>query len=1108
MTPLRLIARSLCYYWRTGVLVLLGIAVATAVITGSLIVGNSVSGSLRKTALQRLGRIDAALVSPRFFREAVAQEIAQANPGSTIVPIALLHGAVRNAAGEATIPNITIIGVDDADFNKLYHPPHLPSLTGRQAVINDALARDLDVTDGDALLISVDRQVTQPSTSLFSHRKREKTVHTMRLQVTGILPAVGVGAFALDAGTYTPRNLFVSRTWLTAQLGKADLANAILATGSTQASLQTSFRQACTLRDFGLTLTPHPQQGYLVLHSDGIVFNDTQIHATVDAAKACHAMQMSTSMYLATTVQKVGGSSVSYALIAGSDSSDPAVKDKSMGSKSIILNEWTARDLDAHPGDRVRLSYFIPSRDGVYRTASADFTVLDITDKTGDPDLVPPFEGITTAKTITDWSPPFPIDMRRVTARDEEYWQRYRTTPKALLTLNALRSMWQHGPENAQADWVTGVYLVPDHGTDLNTLQAQFPNTLLQRLSPEEMGMVFRPVREQALAAAKGTNDFGELFLSMSFFLVLAAAGLAGMMMRLLAMRRAGEIGIMLAGGISHGTILRVIIGEGIVLTVAGVILGVPIGALYAYGIIHALASWWQGAVGTSALWVFITPSSLLIGAISGLIIGVLTVTWAAWTLRKRAPLELLSGAQAMGMLPSSKRRNITHGLFIVMLLFPLGLFLAGAHLDRQTVFFGSGASLLIAGLLGCYVGLLHSLDIRGILSLPRLALRSAAANRGRSMLVIGLLSGAAFLLVTVAANTRDYSRADVTQRDSGAGGFTLRAVSSLPIRYDFGTSTGRANLAFTPEDEKLFADVTVLSFLASPGDDISCLNISRATYPRILGVSDEMITRGGFHITTEIASPNNPWQLLKNKNKQTVPTFGDTDSVLWSLRSNLGQIYTMPGSHGKQISLRFAGLLSGSIFAGELLVDEQHFRQLYPEVDAPSYFLIATPPGKEETVAAALRRNLGDLGLDIRSTREVLNDYSRVQNTYLATFMALGGLGLLLGTLGLVVVLLRNAQERRSEFALLLATGFHQADIARLLVIENAGLLVVGICCGAISALIAIIPQITTAEARVNWMSLCTVLGGILIIGLASSVAAAWSTAGNRKLIEALREE
>ena len=275
------------------------------------------------------------------------------------------------------------------------------------------------------------------------------------------------------------------------------------------------------------------------------------------------------------------------------------------------------------------------------------------------------------------------------------------------------------------------------------------------------------------------------------------------------------------------------------------------------------------------------------------------------------------------------------------------------------------------------------------------------------------------------------------------------------------------------------------------------------------------MIARGGFNV--HAATPSHAddlWSLLDTTGgnraqpaEQSIQAFGDEDSVNWNLNTELGHNYRLAVSNGSSANLRFTGLLPGSIFAGELLVSEKNFKQLYPDVTAPRYFLLDTPPGREEAVAAALRRNLGEMGLEVRGTRELLSAYLGVQNTYLSTFLALGGLGLLLGTLGLVTLLLRGALERRREFALMLATGFRREELTALLVWENAGLLIAGLLLGTVSALVAIIPQLLSAETHINWLALAALLVATLVVSLPACILAA-RAATSGKLLEALRGE
>src|SRR5207237_9338967 len=74
MTRGRLLLRNLFYHWRGNSAVLLGVAVGTAVLTGALLVGDSLRGSLRDLALEQLGWVQYSLVSGRFIRQRLAGE--------------------------------------------------------------------------------------------------------------------------------------------------------------------------------------------------------------------------------------------------------------------------------------------------------------------------------------------------------------------------------------------------------------------------------------------------------------------------------------------------------------------------------------------------------------------------------------------------------------------------------------------------------------------------------------------------------------------------------------------------------------------------------------------------------------------------------------------------------------------------------------------------------------------------------------------------------------------------------------------------------------------------------------------------------------------------
>ena len=96
MTFIRLLRRNLFYHWRGNLAVLLGVAVGTAVLTGALLVGDSLRGSLRDLARDQLGWVDHALVAGRFFRQDLASELGAGQITKTINNMLLWACMVAN----------------------------------------------------------------------------------------------------------------------------------------------------------------------------------------------------------------------------------------------------------------------------------------------------------------------------------------------------------------------------------------------------------------------------------------------------------------------------------------------------------------------------------------------------------------------------------------------------------------------------------------------------------------------------------------------------------------------------------------------------------------------------------------------------------------------------------------------------------------------------------------------------------------------------------------------------------------------------------------------------------------------------------------------------
>ncbi len=350
--------------------------------------------------------------------------------------------------------------------------------------------------------------------------------------------------------------------------------------------------------------------------------------------------------------------------------------------------------------------------------------------------------------------------------------------------------------------------------------------------------------------------------------------------------------------------------------------------------------------------------------------------------------------------------------------------------------------------------------------------------------------------------------------KKAAAAALRLIGQSAVPIYYDLNTPDGRKELGANKDDAALMAECHFFAFRVKPGDEASCLNLYQAKQPRMLGADKDFIARGGFSWADAPAGTQNPWEVLD----QTSPTSGTESALptvldqttanysldLWNGRKDT---FDVTDAHDRKVTLAVAGLLQDSIFQGDLLVGDENLRRYDPDVVGCRYFLIETPPDKVTQVQQALQRVLGDYGFRTETTAERLSTLASVENTYLATFQSLGGLGLLLGTIGLAVVQWRNVLERRGELALLRAAGFRVSSLGFLVAVENIVLFVAGLLIGILAAVVAVLPQMLNRAGSVPWASLGTIFAAVLITGLFVSLAAMRGVV-RTPILAALRED
>jgi ABC-type antimicrobial peptide transport system permease subunit len=251
-----------------------------------------------------------------------------------------------------------------------------------------------------------------------------------------------------------------------------------------------------------------------------------------------------------------------------------------------------------------------------------------------------------------------------------------------------------------------------------------------------------------------------------------------------------------------------------------------------------------------------------------------------------------------------------------------------------------------------------------------------------------------------------------------------------------------------------------------------------------------------------------NGWDLLgMDLGPGVVPAVGDYPTVFWALGKNIGDEVEYTDEMGRPFRVRIVGILANSVLQGSLVIAENEFVARFPSVDGYRVFLMDAPPEKAGTVSEMLSSSLRDYGLVLTPTQERLTAFSAVENTYLSIFTVLGSLGLVLGSVGLGVVVLRNMLERRGELAMLRAVGFGRGRLQCMVFHEHWGLLLAGLVCGVISALVAVIPAVRSPGGQVPYVSLAVTVTGIALSG-AVWVWIAGALALRGRLLDALRHE
>ena len=1115
------LATSLARQWWPQVAALaVACGVVATTIAGALSVGGAMQTGLEQLALQRLGRIDAAVTYEGFFTESLAERFAAGAGGPRHVVPAIVIPAVAEKPGGGSA-RITLLACDDPAA--LGFEPSPPPLEPNGVLVNLPLAESLGLAAGEPLVLRLPTPSSVPADSPLGRRTGASAGR--RMSLTGVLPPQGIGQFSLRPVQATPPLAVTSLITAQRILRQADAANVLLAVGmpaDADGNTDTWLRERLlpTLSDYGLVLEEASENPpSLRLASRRLILS-----AAVDAA-AAKVLQprggRPTLVFLANSIEPVPATvpaaplptatkpvaGIPYSTVLGLDTTRLPTGDlvdeqgellAVPGDEEIIIDRWVADDLAAQgqpvaPGDRLRLSLFAAETvHGKVAETTIDLRISGVAAMQGTAiarGVVPEVEGITDEDSIADWDPPFPFDATRVRTspphdEDDLYWKAYGPTPKAFVSLATARRVAGSRFGSTTA-WLVPKKTIADQAAVVAELAAAIP--------PEAMGLRGVPLRSEALAASRGSTPFGGLFLALSSFVVIAGLFLTWLLFGLLVAARGKDLGILSAVGFPPRRLALLLLIIGGMAAAGGGMLGTLLGPLWARGLFVMLGRAWTASVDRGSAVAF-QPSApsvmpLLAGGMAAVLISLAALAWAARRGGRIPPLALLKRTPGNITRPARRR-------WLVAAVALGGLVIAGltATVGRNAgqeaaigLFFTAGFAAL-AGLLAIvWLWLSAAPTTTPTRTLRQLAGRNLGFAAGRAFSVAAIVAAATFLIVAVSSFAQR-PPLDPADHGSPTGGWTEVVTFGAATSIDPADSAVRTGLGLSSRQQAILAACEIALLRTNGGDDAACTNLYATLQPTVVGVGAGFISRGGFRFVANAPLPESdptasPWRLLDDSaleprdRAQPIPAILDQATAQWGLKlGGVGDTFSLTDDLGTSIAFEIVGLLEPGILQGVVIVAERDFERIYPERSGYGMAMVdasGVPAAQSAEVAAALDAAWADAGNVVTPAVRRLASLQAVQNTFLAGFQALGTLGLLLGTAGVAAVQLQGMFERLGSLAVLRAVGFTLARVRWMLVVETALMVVLGLAAGTAAALLAVAPALASSQAQlpVAWI-------------------------------------
>ena len=428
---------------------------------------------------------------------------------------------------------------------------------------------------------------------------------------------------------------------------------------------------------------------------------------------------------------------------------------------------------------------------------------------------------------------------------------------------------------------------------------------------------------------------------------------------------------------------------------------------------------------------------------------------------------------------------------------------------DQELAFcFAAGTVLLLTLILlwrQYFIGRFYKSSAR-ILNRKNLSHHYYSFNPSHAVTPILFIAAGIFTIFITGANRMNLNEKHL-KRSGGTGGYLLWCENTIPVKEDLNTESARKTLGL---DSDQLSGMQFVQLKRTTGNDASCLNLNHITAPPLLGIDpSDFIAKQAFSFSKVLAKKNfkNPWQYLTlSPESNTIYGIADQTVLEWGLKLKPGDTLVLRSENGQPLNIVIAAGLQSSVFQGNVLIGKENFIRYYSSVSGSSVLLVDGDRTLTDLYKSTLKERLQGYGVNIEKTTSRLASFNEVTNTYLSVFEVFGAMGMIIGIAGLGFVLLKNYNQRKREFAIMLAIGYQVKNIRKMILSEQMLILFAGVTSGIISAIVATLPSIKNSP-DIPWLFTIGMIGAILITGLFALLISVRSVTKN-SLTASLKKE